>query len=65
MLKQNSTYKIGFWSIEQISDRPTFSIMHNAEISLMDVSYFQKVVMELVKECDKFEQTISKALRGY
>ena len=65
MLKENSKYKIGFWSIEQISDRLTFSIMHNAEISLIDVAYFQKVVMKLIQECDNFEQTISKALRGY
>lgn len=65
MLKENSNYKIGFWSIEEINNRPTFSIMHNAEISLIDVSYFQKVVMKLIRECDKFEQTVSRALRGY
>jgi hypothetical protein len=40
-------------------------MMHNAEISLIDVNYFQKVVMQTVSKCDQLEQTVSKALRGY
>lgn len=65
MLCENSTYKIGFWCVETISDRQVISMMHNAEISLIDVNYFQKVVMQMVNKCEQLEQSVSKALRGY
>ncbi|MFN5854651.1 MAG: hypothetical protein ACK456_01915 [Pseudanabaenaceae cyanobacterium] len=65
MLCENASYKVGFWCIENIGGRQVLSIMHNAEISLMDVSYFQKVVMQTVTKCDQLEQTVAKALRGY
>ncbi|MBZ8179745.1 MAG: hypothetical protein SAL07_05030 [Oscillatoria sp. PMC 1051.18] len=64
LIAENSNYKIGFWCLETISGRQTFSIMHNAEISLIDVPYFQKVVIQLINECDKFEQAVYRALRG-
>jgi hypothetical protein len=63
-LKQNSGYKIGFWCIEEIEGKYTFSVMHNAEISLIDVSYFRSVVLQLMNKCDEFEQSISRALRS-
>jgi hypothetical protein len=65
LLIENSKYKIGFWSIEEINGRQNFSIMHNAEISLIDVTYFRDVILKLIQECDKFEQTITKALSSY
>jgi hypothetical protein len=34
LLSENSNYKTGFWSIEDIGGKQTFSIMHNAEISV-------------------------------
>jgi hypothetical protein len=65
MLCENATYKVGFWCIETIDNCQVLSMMHNAEISLIDVNYFQKVVMQTVSKCDQLEQTVSKALRGY
>lgn len=65
LLSRNSQYKVGFWCIEEIEGQNVFSIMHNAEISLINVDYFGKVVLRLVNECDEFEVSVSKALRGY
>jgi len=65
MLCENATYKIGFWAIETIGGRQVLSMMHNAEISLLDVSYFQKVIMQMVNKCEQLEQSVSKAMRGY
>lgn len=65
MLCENATYKIGFWAIETISSRQVLSMMHNAEISLLDVNYFQKVIMQMVNKCEQLEQSVSKAMRGY
>jgi hypothetical protein len=64
LLKENSTFKVGFWCIEEIGGRHVFSIMHNAEISLMDVSYFIRIVKALINKCDAFEQAAERALRG-
>ena len=64
LLCENSKYKVGFWAIEIINDKSVFSIMHNAEMSLIDLRYFRTVVLQLVKECDKFEQAYSKALNN-
>lgn len=65
LLCQNSQFKIGFWCIEQIEGRSTFSMMHNAEMSLINVDYFSKVVLKLVNDCDEFEQLVAKAMRRY
>lgn len=64
LLKENSQYKIGFWSIEELSQRQVFSIMHNSEISLLDVNYFVSIVQVLIDRCDKFEQAAEQAIRG-
>lgn len=64
LLCENTGYKVGFWCIENLGGKCVFSIMHNAEISLIDVNYFRTVIRQLVAECDKFEQSISRALRG-
>lgn len=64
LLQENSGFKLGFWAIEEINGQQVFSIMHNAEISLIDVDYFGRVIMRLVNECDKFEQAVSRALRS-
>jgi hypothetical protein len=63
LLKENSKYKIGFWSIEEIGNKDVFSIMHNAEISLIDVNYFMSIVQSLIKRCDEFEQAAESAIR--
>ncbi|MFO8041118.1 MAG: hypothetical protein R6U67_16920, partial [Sodalinema sp.] len=65
LLSQNSTFKIGFWAIEEIGDQHHFSIMHNAEMSLIDVQYFGRTVLKLIDECEKLEQAVSRALNNY
>jgi hypothetical protein len=65
LLVRNSNFKIGFWSIEEIGGQQIFSIMHNAEISLIDVNYFGKVVMRLISECEELEQSVSSVLSGH
>ena len=65
LMCKNAEYKIGFWCIENIEGRQTFSIMHNAEMSLINVDYFKKVVLKLVNDCDEFEQAVVQALRSY
>ncbi|WP_013325250.1 hypothetical protein [Gloeothece verrucosa] len=62
LLIKNSKFKIGFWCIEEIGGRQVFSIMHNAEMSLIDVNYFNKVVLKLINDCDEFEEAIESAL---
>jgi hypothetical protein len=64
LLKENSKYKMGFWCIEEINNRQIFSVMHNAEISLMNANYFARVVQTLVNKCDEFEQAAEQNLRG-
>jgi len=63
LLKENSKYKIGFWCVEEIGGRLVFSIMHNAEISLIDLSYFVDIVTTLIDKCDEFEQSAEQAIR--
>lgn len=65
LLHENSTFKIGFWAIEEIEGQYHFSIMHNAEISLIDVKYFGKTILKLIDECEKLEQAVSRALSNY
>jgi DNA-directed RNA polymerase subunit RPC12/RpoP len=64
LMSANSNFKIGFWCIEKIGDKQAFSMMHNAEISLINVEYFSKVVYKLVKNCDDFESSIETMLRS-
>ena len=64
LLSQNSQYKVGFWCIENIGGKQVFSILHNAEMSLIDVNYFGRVVMKLIKECDDFERRIEELLNN-
>jgi hypothetical protein len=62
LLSRNSQFKLGFWCIEKISNQQVFSMMHNAEISLINVDYFRQVVLKLVNDCDEFEGSISRVL---
>lgn len=62
LLEKNSKYKIGFWCIEEIGGEKHYSIMHNAEISLMDTSYFESIINKITNECDDFEQEVRKAM---
>lgn len=62
LLKENSDYPVGFWCIEELEGKQVFSVMHNAEMSLIDFEYFGRVVMKLISECDKFEGAVTRAL---
>ncbi len=62
LLQRNASQKYGFWCIEKVGGKYIFSYMHNAEIQLIDVEYFGKVVRALLNECDEFEGTILKML---
>ena len=64
LLISNARYKFGFWCIEKIEDKQVFSIIHNAEMSLIDINYFCKIVDRLAQECDKFEQTIANIMNS-
>jgi hypothetical protein len=62
LLKENSKYKVGFWCVEEISGKHVFSIMHNAEISLIDVNYFVRIIQALINKCEDFEQAAEQAI---
>ncbi|MDH7569920.1 MAG: hypothetical protein QHJ73_10080 [Armatimonadota bacterium] len=55
LLQRNKEPRIGFWCIEKIGEKHVFSVMHNAEMPLIDAEYFGRVVLFLVHECDVFE----------
>ena len=62
LLQRNTEKKYGFWCIEKVGGKFVYSYMHNAEIQLIDVEYFGKVVRALLNECDDFEGSILKML---
>lgn len=55
LLKRNAQMSIGFWAIEEINQKFTFSIMHNAPLELINVKFFEAVVNSLISECDELE----------
>ncbi len=63
LLQRSAEKKIGFWCIEKVGGKFVYSYMHNAEIQLIDVNYFAKVVRALIKECDDFEGVLIDILR--
>jgi len=62
LLALNSKNKVGFWCIEELNNQQVFSVMHNAELSLIDLDYFQGVILALVQRCDEIEQFFIRAL---
>lgn len=64
LLSQNAQYKFGFWCIENIGDKKVFSMIHNAEMSLIDVDYFRRVVTTLILKCDEFEHNIEDLINS-
>jgi hypothetical protein len=62
LLQENCKYKVGFWCIEEIDEKLVFSIMHNAEMTLLNSSHFRQIVLKLVNACDDFEQLTRKIL---
>jgi hypothetical protein len=43
---------------------PQRSCGEQLQISLIDVHYFERVIIQLIDECEKFEQAISRVLAG-
>ncbi|WP_341730814.1 hypothetical protein [Microcoleus sp. EPA2] len=64
LLGKNAEYKLGFWALQKIGEKQTFSIIHNAEMSLIDVNYFRKILIILVEKCDEFEQNIETLINS-
>lgn len=69
LLSDNCTSRLGFWCLEEIGGRHTFSILHQAEIRLMNPQYFRSVVLTLFKKCDDlndhyFSDSLKKRERG-
>jgi hypothetical protein len=64
LLGKNAEYKLGFWALQKIGGKQIFSIIHNAEMSLIDVNYFGRVVIMLVEKCDEFEQYIETLINS-
>lgn len=64
LLGKNAEYKLGFWALQKIGEKQTFSIIHNAEMSLIDVNYFRKLLIILVEKCDEFEQNIETLINS-
>jgi hypothetical protein len=62
LLQRNSQKKIGFWCIEEIQGKKTYSCMHNAEMNLLNSDYFGSVVSALIQECDEFEGTADQMM---
>lgn len=62
LLQKNAQNKIGFWCIETIGDKLTFSCMHNAELELLNSKYFANIVRFLTNECDEFEGEVIRML---
>jgi len=60
LLKRNSSTTFGFWAIETIGEKFTFTIMHNAQIELINVDLFAAVVKSLISECDELEGILLK-----
>lgn len=64
LLKRSSERKFGFWCIEEIGGSQVYSHMHNAELQLIDVSYFATVVRGLISECDEFEGVMLRMINS-
>jgi 8-oxo-dGTP pyrophosphatase MutT (NUDIX family) len=63
LLRRNSQKKIGFWCIDQIKEEFIYCYMHNAELKLLDSSYFAAIVVGLTDECDAIEGIIKNAAK--
>lgn len=62
LLRSNSQNRFGFWCIEETPMGYTYSMMHNAELELMNVEYFARVVTALLQKCDDFEEILTRMM---
>lgn len=61
LLSRNDSRAIGFWCLEELAEKHTFTCMHMAKIQYMDADDLSKIVVNIVSECDSFEQSILNA----
>lgn len=65
LLRRNTENKIGFWCIKALDGKPTYTYMHNADLSrIEDVEYFADVAQFLVRECEEVEEMASKIIHA-
>jgi hypothetical protein len=57
-LRRSAKTKVGFWCLEQIEGKHTFSFMWNAPRKLLDKDAFGQIVRALVVGCDEFESEV-------
>ena len=59
LLQKNSEYKLGFWCLQKLGKKYFFSLVCNAEISLINVTHFRRLVNWLIDECESFDQAVN------
>jgi len=57
-LRRSAKTKVGFWCLEQIEGKHTFSFMWNAPRDVLDSDAFGQIVRALVVGCDEFESEV-------
>jgi hypothetical protein len=60
LMTQNAKQRIGFWCIEKIGEQYVYSCMHNAEMQLINVHFFARIVNALINQCDEFEDYMAR-----
>ncbi len=60
LMQRNRVRRYGFWCIMEIENRYVFTVMHNAEMSLLSIEYFAIIVQALLEECDQFERALKQ-----
>jgi hypothetical protein len=63
LLLLNSKNKIGFWCIEELNNQKIFSVMHNIELSFLDIERFELIASALALRCDELEQRMARILQ--
>ena len=60
LLRRNAENKIGFWCIETLDGKPTYTYMHNVDLSHINNEHFADVAQFLVRECREVEEMVNK-----
>ena len=60
LLSDNLTSKVGFWCLEKVGTRQTLTVMHNAELSLINPKSFRSIVLALVKKYEELHNLHSR-----
>jgi len=52
LLRRNAENKIGFWCIEMLDGKLTYTYMHNVDLSHINNEHFADAAQFLVRECE-------------